>query len=240
MPRNQAVPVRAGVARSSFGGRPVRSSSRVQKRYEHRRLEILRAAGRTFRKHGLAETGMRDIAAAAELSPANLYNYFKGKHELLFFCQDSALDRMLKALKQAESNKGGAAGKLSQVIELHLRCVLDEVEGSAAHLFSMAMPAHLQKKLIAKRDRYEEGVRRLVEAGVRTGEFAPCDASLATRAILGALNWSTGWFNPEGELTSAQLAEEFAWYLTRGLLSKPSAHHNGTTEASGREIRRKV
>jgi TetR/AcrR family transcriptional regulator len=234
MPRNQATSAPERSARTSERRRPARGSSRVQKRYENRRLEILRAAGRTFRKHGLAETGMRDIAAAADLSPANLYNYFKGKHELLFFCQDSALERMLKALKQAESKRGGAAGKLSQVVESHLRCVLDEVEGSAAHLFTAAMPAHLQKKLVAKRDRYEEGVRRLVEAGVRSGEFAPCDAALATRAILGALNWSTGWFNPEGALTSAQLAQEFARYLTRGLLSKPGGERDSAKTVAKR------
>src|SRR5207302_1952935 len=77
--------------RTSRNGRP-------QRRYLARRLEILRAAGRQFRSRGFMKTGMRDIAEAAELSPANLYNYFEGKHEILFFCQDSSLDRMLAAL----------------------------------------------------------------------------------------------------------------------------------------------
>jgi TetR/AcrR family transcriptional regulator len=226
MSRSQVIPRADWSAASRRGRKPARSLSRIQKRYETRRLEILRAAGRTFRKQGLAETGMRDIAAAADLSPANLYNYFRGKHELLFFCQDSALDRMLKALKQAAARKGSAAGKLSAVIESHLHCVLDEVEGSAAHLFAAAMPAPLQKKLMAKRDRYEEGVRKMIAAGIRSGEFVPCDPALAARAILGALNWSTGWFHPEGELTSAQLAQEFGRYLTRGLLSAPPAVRN--------------
>ena len=48
-----------------------------------------------FRERGFADTGMRDIAGAADLSPANLYHYFKGKDEILFYCQDRALDRML-------------------------------------------------------------------------------------------------------------------------------------------------
>src|SRR5947208_15683774 len=65
-----------------------------KRRYLARRLEILRAAGREFRLRGFAATGMRDIAAAAALSPANLYNYFRGKHDILFFCQDNSLDRM--------------------------------------------------------------------------------------------------------------------------------------------------
>ena len=104
---------------------------RQHRRYLARRLEILRAAGREFRSRGFVETGMRDIAKAAELSPANLYNYFQGKHEILFFCQDSSLDRMIAALERARRAKTSASAKLRLVIVSHLRCLLDEVEGSA-------------------------------------------------------------------------------------------------------------
>ena len=58
-------------------------STRVRRRAEARRLEILRAAGRVFRRRGFAATGMREIAAEADLSPGNIYHYFAGKHELL-------------------------------------------------------------------------------------------------------------------------------------------------------------
>ena len=198
-------------------------SSRTERRYLARRLQILRAAGKMLRMQSFADMKMRDIAAAADLSPANLYNYFKGKHELLFFCQDNSLDRMLTALRSARSAKAGAAEKLRLVIESHLRCVLDEVEGSAAHLLTSQLPPPLQRPLIAKRDRYEEGVRQLILAGIQSEEFIACDAALATRAILGALNWSVRWFSPEGPLTAAQIAEEFSSFLIRGLMTKPSA-----------------
>ena len=167
---------------------------------------------------------MRDIAAAAALSPANLYNYFRGKHEILFFCQDNSLDRMIAALDKARRMRTSAATKLRMVIVSHLRCVLDEVEGSAAHLLTTALPPRQQRYLVAKRDKYEEGVRNLIAAGMRSGEFAPCDAALAGRAILGGLNWSVQWFNPEGPLTAAEIAERFADYLIRGLLARPDAH----------------
>jgi AcrR family transcriptional regulator len=195
----------------------------LKRRYLARRLEILRAAGREFRVRGFAETGMRDIAAAAALSPANLYNYFRGKHDILFFCQDNSLDRMIAALDKARRMRTSAAIKLRLVIVLHLRCVLDEVEGSAAHLLTTALPARQQRYLVTKRDKYEEGVRNLIAAGMRSGEFAPCDPALAVRAILGGLNWSVQWFSPEGPLTAAEIAERFADYLIRGLLAKPDA-----------------
>jgi AcrR family transcriptional regulator len=200
-----------------------RTHARIARRYLARRLEILRAAGNQFRVAGFAETGMRDIAAAADLSPSNLYNYFQGKHELLFFCQDLTLDRLIAALEKARCLRVNAGEKLRLVIISHVRCVLDEVGGSAAHLLASSLPPRLQRPLVAKRDRYEEGVRHLIAAGVRTGEFTPCDPALATRAILGALNWTVRWFNPGGTLTATEIAEGFADYLIRGLLTKPTS-----------------
>lgn len=199
------------------------ATARLRRRYLARRLEILRAAGKEFRQRGFAETGMRDIAAAADLSPANLYNYFHGKHEILFFCQDVSLDRMIAALDEARRLRTSAAAKLRIVVQSHLLCVLDEVEGSAAHLLTNALPPRLQRALVVKRDRYEEGVRQLIAAGSRSGEFVACDPALAARAILGSLNWSVRWFNPEGALTAAEIADGFADYLIRGLLTKPGS-----------------
>lgn len=198
-------------------------NGRQRRRYMARRLEILRAAGRQFRARGFVETGMRDIAEAAELSPANLYNYFQGKHEILFFCQDSSLDRMIAALVKARRIKGSAAARLRFVIISHLRCLLDEIEGSAAHLLTNALPPGPQRYLVAKRNRYELGVRNLILSGMRTGEFIQSDPALMARAILGALNWSVQWFRPDGEMTADEIAEKLADYLVRGLLAKKNA-----------------
>ena len=207
-----------------------RRNGRLKRRYLARRLEILRAAGREFRVRGFAETGMRDIAAAASLSPANLYNYFRGKHDILFFCQDNSLDRMIAALDKARRMRTTSAAKLRMVMASHLRCLLDEVEGSAAHLLTVRLPPRQQRLLIAKRDRYEAGVRKLIAAGVRTGEFVPGDAALVVRAILGTLNWSVQWFKAEGPLTAAQVADGFADYLIRGLLAKPGVFRRNSLE----------
>src|SRR4051794_14168487 len=74
---------------------------RADRKALEKRRAILRAAARAFRTHGLAATGMREIAAAADLSPANLYYYFESRDELLFFCQDASLDRLLEAVREA-------------------------------------------------------------------------------------------------------------------------------------------
>jgi AcrR family transcriptional regulator len=48
-----------------------------------RRQHILEAAIACFIDNGFHQTGMRDIAARADVSIGNLYNHFSGKHDFL-------------------------------------------------------------------------------------------------------------------------------------------------------------
>ena len=181
-------------------------------------MEILRAAARVFRRSGFAAAGMREIAAEADLSPGNLYHYFEGKDEILYFCQEQALERLLSALDEARSAGGPSDAQLRRVIRDHVICVLDEFEGSVAHLELEALPADLRQSITNRRDRYERGLREMISAGVRDGEFAPCDAELVTRAILGALNWTARWYRPDGSHGAGKIADGMADYLVRGLV----------------------
>jgi AcrR family transcriptional regulator len=190
-------------------------------------MGILRAAARIFRDRGFAESGMRDIAEAADLSPANLYHYFSGKDEILYFCQDRSLDLMLSALARARAGGNGLTGRLRQVLKAHAHAVLDEVEGGAAHLAVDALPDPLRRKIVAKRDRYEHALRRLVSEGIKRGEFTDCDAAVTTRAMLGAINWSATWYRPGGEWPADAVADMIASYLVRGLTAEPPSADAG-------------
>jgi AcrR family transcriptional regulator len=195
---------------------------RLRKRADARRLEILRAAARVFRDRGFAGAGMREIATAADLSPGNLYHYFRGKEELLFFCQDQSLNRLLEALEIARRMRVAAAVRLRALALAHELCLIDEFAGSSAHFEVEALPPPLRAAIVQKRDAYERGVRALVAGGMRRGELGPGDATIATRAFLGALNWTAQWFRPEGPQSASRVAELIADYAVAGLLNTGS------------------
>ena len=113
-----------------------------------------------------------------------------------------------------------------QVIRAHLHYTLEELEGATAHLEIDMLAEQLRRTLIEKRDNYERAVRAIIARGVKRGEFAPCDAALVARAILGALNWTSRWYRPDGAQTVAAIAEGLADYLVRGVAAAPNTGVN--------------
>ena len=211
------------MVRKSNAGLQSDSATPRGRRRDNQRGAILRAAARLFRERGFVDTGMRDIAEAADLSAANLYHYFDGKNELLFYCQDRALDRMLDAVAAARLASPAAAERLRLVFTAHMQTLLDDIEGATAHLQIESLSPRLRTAIVKKRDRYEQALRRLIADGIRSGELVDMNPALVARAMLGAMNWTVTWFRPEGADTAAAVGEVISRFLVRGIASRTAA-----------------
>jgi AcrR family transcriptional regulator len=197
-----------------------RSLVPTRARSTKRRVEILRAAAVCFRRRGYHGASVEQIAQELGMRKGNLYYYFRDKEEILFFCHDYSLDVLLERLAEVESREASADAKLRQLIVAFVHMILDELHGTALTMDLHALsPAHFEK-VVAKRDRFDRGLRAVIRHGVRDGVFHDRDPKLVTFAILGAANWITRWYDPKGPRSSTEIAEAFADYLVAGLLAR--------------------
>ena len=67
------------------------------------------------------------------------------------------------------------------------------------------------------RDRFEQGVRKMIRDGIAQGEFAEQNVDLAGFTVLGAINWIPKWHRPDGRLSSVEIAKTIADQLIRSL-----------------------
>jgi AcrR family transcriptional regulator len=189
----------------------------VKQRASLTRVEILKSAAAAFRKLGYHGATVQQIAAALHMKKGNLYYYFRNKEEILFACHQYSLDRLIDLLDEIDRGDMDARARLNRLIVAFVHTILDELHGTALLMDLEALsPAH-RRTVIARRDRLDHGMRRVIEQGAAAGVFSADDPKLVSFAILGAVNWIPRWYNPEGPATSHQIADRFAEYLLAGL-----------------------
>jgi AcrR family transcriptional regulator len=182
-----------------------------------RRIEILKSAAAAFRRRGYHGASVGEIADALHMTKGSLYYYFRNKEEILYFCHDYSLDILLDLLKDVQADGHPPDEKLRRLIVAFVHMIIDELHGTALTMDLQALSPRALRRIIAKRDRFDRGIRRVLEEGMEAGVFARADPKLRAFAILGAVNWIPRWFDPRGRATSEEIAQSFAEYLLSGL-----------------------
>jgi AcrR family transcriptional regulator len=211
-------------AKSTPAARPASPRRRGRRRKTEAaastRVDILKAAARAFRKLGYHGATVEQIATALHMKKGNLYYYFKNKEEILFACHQYSLDRLTQLLDEIEQSDKRPDEKLRRLVDVFVHTILDELHGTALFLDLEALtPAHL-RTVIARRDRFEQGVRQLLAQGMASGVFARGEPKLLAFAMFGAVNWIPRWFKPEGSASSHEIADLFADFFIRGLSAR--------------------
>ncbi|MCC7125932.1 MAG: TetR family transcriptional regulator [Acidobacteria bacterium] len=186
-----------------------------------RRVEILKSAAAAFRRRGYHGASVDEIASALAMTKGNLYYYFRNKEDILFACHEYSLDIVLTLLEDVQAEALPPDARLRKVIVGFVHLILDELEGTALTLNPDSLSTPLLEQVIAKRDEVDRHLRTMIEDGIAAGVFAPGDVKMIGFAIMGAINWISKWFNADGPMTSAQIADAFADYLVGRL--KPAA-----------------
>ena len=182
-----------------------------------RRIEILKSAAAAFRRRGYHGASVDEIASALEMTKGNLYYYFKNKEEILFACHEYSLDKLLALMEDVQAEQTSPEAKLRRLVLAFVHLILDDLHGTALTLDPEALSPLLFKRVIAKRDQFDHGIRAIIQEGIDQGTFRPGDPKMIEFAMMGAVNWIAKWFDPAGPMTSDHIGDAFADYLVGGL-----------------------
>jgi len=153
-------------------------------RFTDTKERIEQAAIAHFVKKGVAETTVRDIAQAVDISEGALYRHFVGKDELvweLFERHYVAFAGRLQALAASETT---ARGKLAAMIRGF--CQAHDDNPALFHFLLFVQHGQLSK-LHSGMLTPVDAVRAVVSDGIAAGEIPAQPADLATALVFGVV-----------------------------------------------------
>lgn len=87
---------------------------------QRRRLQIIEAAERSFRKRGFHATTLREIAAEFGMSVGHIYNYFSGKDAILEALIHQKIDDFLSILTRPCPGANTLRDRLGRIVDMYI------------------------------------------------------------------------------------------------------------------------
>ncbi len=189
------------------------------------RDQILRAAADLFRERGYPASTVDLIATRLGMSKASLYTHFRAKEEMLAAISRETIEAFTRDLSLVLASRLPAEDKLRRVIRQHVQFVIANRSFLTVFFGEEAnLPARFARALAAQKDRYDKGVERIVQQGIRSGVFRDVPARLVVFGLLGMMNWVHKWYNPAGRWGAEEISAAFLSLIEGGLLRrKPRA-----------------
>lgn len=178
----------------------------------NRRVELVNAAAKLFRRKGFDATSTRDIAAAVGMHSGSPFYHFKSKGALLHAVMDegmrSAILRQTAALDAAAQAAPDAAALLRVLIRNHFDVLLGPGSDFIPVMLyeSRSITAKQRASLARLQGDYESVWEPVLQALGKEGRLQ-CPVKLARLLIFGALNWSVQWFDAKKGASLDELAD---------------------------------
>lgn len=180
---------------------------------------ILDTAIRLFSERGYTGTTMRDIAEEVGVLPGSLYAHIKGKEELLAEIVTTGIKQFLDLQKAVETSNNSPEEKLRQVIKSHIGIAARDPERTLVVFHQWRFLAEPNRSSAVKmRRQYAKMITDiLVEHAQSIGRDLDNHIKIQCFTVLGALNWTPEWYDPNGPLSPDQLGDLMADSLIGGL-----------------------
>jgi AcrR family transcriptional regulator len=181
---------------------------------------IVETSIQLFDKKGFTGTSIKEIVEELNVTKGTFYYYFKSKEELLKDIHLTYIDDLIEQQKVIlEDSEKDCVAKLFSLIFMVINNIGSNRE--SARIFTREA-RHLSGKNVeeikVKRNLFRRRYQELIEQGIRQGEFKDTiPADMLTFGILGIINWTYYWYNPEGEVSEEDLAQMFTNIILDGI-----------------------
>lgn len=184
----------------------------------NRKDQIVDAAALLFKQKGYASTSMRDLATELGIEAASIYHHIKSKEELLeSICFDMA-NKFISNAKEVNDIYFNAEERLRMAIKLHIETITENQNQSAVFLSEWRNLSEPKLSLFKQlRNQYENQFTIILIDGENEDIFDQTDKKFAVLSILSTINFVNEWYNPEGKMNAAQIAEKLSNFIMGGL-----------------------
>jgi AcrR family transcriptional regulator len=198
---------------------------------DEKRDAVLRTAVQLFLEQGYHRATLNEVAERLNITKPALYNYFRGKDEILFECWALGQERVDEFIAEIGVAGGSGLVRLRKLVHAYAEVMATDFGASLVRFDPRDLTEKNSKTVRAAKKGIDRTFRQYITEGIADGSIKPCDAKLSAFAIAGSLNWIGHWYQRNGALSAAAIASEFAIRLTEGLAKRPTTKRAKTTPA---------
>ena len=186
----------------------------------NRKEHIIDVAKKLFYENGYDHTSTRELADAAELSVAGVYYFFQDKEDILFTILHQSIIDLNDALRSAISETDSPEVNLRT---LYVRMCHHAITHSAEIMLLNREGGRLspQQREIIYEHRKESYriLKDLIEQIKDSGKLRSGNTTAIAFSIFASTSWISRWFNPNGDMSLDEMAENMADNFFFGIMN---------------------
>lgn len=188
---------------------------------EKTRARLIEVAKRLFQEHGSDEVTVRTIAAAANIEAGSIYYHFASRDEIMRAVLESGVEgarqQVMRAIEAAGAGNSPLV-RLRAALGAHFKYTLREHFSSRLKSIRR-LPKRLREQHMKQEREYAAIFAGLLREAERGGLLkSGFDLSVVRMLAMGALTWAAEWFDPEGEMSADEVADELMRVLCGGIV----------------------
>lgn len=179
-----------------------------------KRHRILEAATDLFYERGFTNTTLDQVADQLGVTKPFIYSNFGSKTALLCEICSQGVQRAIDAIDGAVALELAPAETMRRFVPAYVTAVLKTQKSIAINIREEKnLDPQDANRLAGLRQRFMAKVEGLLAQGVESGEISVPDTRVAAFALVGAVSWTTFWFNPNGPLSIDEISQRMTGTL---------------------------